>query len=65
MSEALGYIYEIYDNFINFVFNQMEIEAGVTIGWVAVAVFIFRILIKSLLNLPRSGRSIKVGDNDG
>ena len=54
MGEALLYIYQIFSAFVTFVFNDMLIAQGVSIGWVAVVVLIFGILIRSILNVPRS-----------
>lgn len=54
MSEALGYIYSIFGQFVNFVFDSMLIAPGVSVGWVAVALLIFGILVRSILNVPRS-----------
>lgn len=54
MTEALNFIYYIYDKFVDLVFNRLEFFNNVTVGWVAVGCFIFGILIKSLLALPRS-----------
>lgn len=54
MSQAWQYIWYIFSKFINFIFNETVFTSdGATIGWVAVVVFIFGMLIKSLLNLPR------------
>lgn len=54
MSEALTYIYQIFSSFVSFVFNNMLITQNVSVGWVAVVVLIFGILIRSILNVPRS-----------
>lgn len=56
MSEALTYLYYIFDKFVDFVFNVMSIENGVTFGWIVISIFIFSILIRSVLNLPRGIR---------
>lgn len=53
MTEALGYLYYIYDKFIDLVFNRLEIVANVSIGWVIISVMLFSMLIRSILNLPR------------
>lgn len=58
MTDALNFLYYIYDKFINLVFNQLEFFTNVTVGWVAVGCLIFGILIKSLLALPRSSPRI-------
>ena len=54
MSNALTIIFQIYDKFVNFVFNQMNIVTNVSVGWVMVGCFIFGVLLKSILALPRS-----------
>lgn len=56
MSEALEYLYYIYDKFVYFVFNTMAIDTGITYGWIVISIFIFSILIRSVLNLPRGIR---------
>lgn len=53
MSEALAYLYYIYDKFVDLIFNRLEISNNVSIGWIIVSVIIFSILIRSVLNLPR------------
>lgn len=55
MTEALQYIYYFYDKFVDFIFLKMEFFTGVTFGWVCVAVFVFMILIKNIVNVPVSG----------
>lgn len=54
MSEALTYMYYTFDKFVDFVFNSMIIVPGVTFGWVSVSIILFALLIKNILNLPRS-----------
>ena len=54
MQEALNTIYYIFNKLVSFVFNDAAIESGVSIGWVITAVFVFGIIITSILNLPRS-----------
>lgn len=54
MSEAINYIYVIFSRFLDFVFNDMLIAQGVSIGWVVVSLLIFGVLVRSILNLPRS-----------
>lgn len=53
MSEALTYLYYIYDKFIVFVFDTMEIFEGVTVGWIVISLILFGLLIRSVLNVPR------------
>lgn len=54
MAEALQYLYYIFDKYVGFVFDDMEIFSGVTVGWVAVTVILFSLMIRSILNVPRS-----------
>lgn len=53
MAQALSTLYEIYQQFIGFVFNDMEIAPNVTFGWIAISVMVFGILINSILNIPK------------
>lgn len=53
MADALNYLYQIFDGFINMVFNDFELFSGVTVGWIAVSVIVFGILINSILNIPK------------
>ena len=53
MAQALNYLYQIYQQFIGFVFNDMEIAPNVTFGWIAISVIVFGILINSILNIPK------------
>lgn len=54
MSEALTYMYYTFDKFVDFVFNSMIIVPGVTFGWVVISIVLFSLLIRNILNLPRS-----------
>lgn len=58
MQDALNYLYEFYDQFISFIFNDMEIVTGVTFGWVMIVIIIIGILLKNVLAVPRSARSL-------
>lgn len=60
MSEALTYLLDIYRSFITFVFDTMEIESGVTFGWVILSGIIFIILIRNILALPSKSTSIQL-----
>lgn len=60
MSEALELLYQIYFAFIDWVFNDANFVPGVSIGWVAVTVFIFSVMIHSIINIARSGSSIRI-----
>lgn len=57
MSEALAYLYYIFDKFINLIFNQLEISSNVTIGWIGISIIIFAMMIKTILNIPRGLRA--------
>lgn len=52
MTEALGYIYEIFDRFIEFVFDDMVLFSGVTFGWVIISLLIFGFVLSNLLTIP-------------
>lgn len=52
MSDAITIFYYIFGKIYNFLFNQANIETGVSIGWIFVTVVIFGLLIRSILNLP-------------
>lgn len=53
MEQALTYLFQIYQGFITWVFDDMTIASNVTVGWVAISVIIFGILINSILNIPK------------
>lgn len=54
MNEALTYLYYIFDKFVNLIFNQLEIAQNVSVGWIIIVIIIFAMLIRNILNLPRS-----------
>ena len=56
MSEALEYIYYIFDSMFDWLFNDAELFENVTIGWVIVVCILFGMVIKSILNIPRGSR---------
>ena len=58
MTEALNYIWYIFDKLINWFFNDTVLFEGVTIGWVIVVITVFGLLIRSLLNVPRGAQRI-------
>ena len=64
MSDAIEILYEIYFAFVNWVFNSANIIPGVSIGWIAVTVFIFSILIRSLINVARAGQTVRIRKDD-
>ncbi len=53
MSEALEYLYTIYNSMLDLLFNRFYMFEGVSVGWVAITVIIFSIVIRSILNVPR------------
>lgn len=69
MSDALNLFFVIYKDLLGFVFNDMTIGTGVSVGWVAITCLVFGILIRSLLAVPRAAQShtfrSKDGTNDG
>lgn len=61
MSDALTYLYQIYQSFLDLVFNQFELFPNVTIGWVGVVIIVMSMIIVSILNIPRLSRGVKNG----
>ncbi len=67
MSDALNIFFQIYQQFMNTVFNSLYIEhpidglpgtGGVTIGWVFICIIIMSILIRNILAVPHKGQTI-------
>ena len=54
MTEALAYIYYIFNKFINWIYNDANLFPGVSLGWIISDGVIFAMLIRSLLNIPES-----------
>lgn len=52
MNEALTYFYYFFDRGVSFIFNDLAFFTGVTFGWICVVVFVFSILLHSILALP-------------
>lgn len=52
MSTALTYLYTIFDRFIAFIFNDMNIVSGVSVGWVIISIFIISFVLSNLLIIP-------------
>lgn len=52
MNTALGYLYTVFDRFISFVFNDMNIVSGVSVGWVVISIFIISFVLSNLLIIP-------------
>lgn len=61
MNEALGYLYEIYQTFLDLVFNRFELFPNVTIGWVGVVIVVMSMLIVSILNIPKLSKGVRNG----
>lgn len=53
MNTALGYFYYVFSKALDFIFNGSEIAQNITVGWIAVVVIVFSMIIASILNLPR------------
>ena len=54
MQQALTYFYYFFEKCLDYVFNTMEIAQNVTVGWVIVSVLVMSMLIRSILNVPKS-----------
>ena len=63
MSDALSVFWSIYAALFQTLFEHLFIVEGVSIGWVFVTIFIFSILMKSLLSLPRSAPRYRRSNN--
>lgn len=61
MSDALTYLYQIYQSFLDLIFNQFELFPNVTVGWVGVVIIVMSMIIVSILNIPRLSRGVKNG----
>lgn len=58
MVRALGYLWEIYRQFMIFIFNDFVIFEGeghsVKFGWFIIALFVFGVVLRNILALPKS-----------
>lgn len=61
MAEATKAIIEIWQAFINFVFEETEIEPGVTIGWILLGVSLTGAIIATLAPRVIAPRPIENG----
>lgn len=55
MSDAIGYVIQLFQSFISLVFNYFNFSySGYTanLGWITISGLVLSILIGSLLNLP-------------
>ena len=59
MQDAITLFYQVFQILVSWIFSA-EIVSGVSIGWVFVSVAIFSILVRSILNVPRSSNSLNV-----
>ena len=59
MANALTYLYQIYSAFLDLVFNQFELFANVTIGWVGIVIMVMSMIIVSILNIPKMSKGVK------
>ena len=66
MTAALELLFQIYFKFIDFIFDKAQIFDGVTLGWIALSVLIFGVLIRSLMAVPSRSQThtFKGGDKD-
>lgn len=54
MTEALSYIYYIFNKFIVWIYDEAVLFPGVSLGWIISDGIVFAMLIRSLLNIPES-----------
>lgn len=64
MSDAITLFYKILNILVSWIFDA-EIVNGVSIGWIFVSVAIFSILVRSILNVPRSSNSLNISSRKG
>lgn len=64
MSDAIILFYQVLQILLSWIFDA-EIVTGVSIGWVFVSIAIFGILIRSILNVPRSSNSLNISSRKG
>lgn len=65
MNEAFELLFQIYSRFIDFVFEKAVLINGASLGWIFVSIFVFAVLIRSLMAVPSKsqGHTIR-GDKD-
>lgn len=56
MSDAISLFNYIFGKFVTMLFNDFEIETGVSVGWVIIAILIFGMIISNILNIPNNIR---------
>ena len=59
MQDAITLFYKVLQIIVSWIFDA-EIVSGVSIGWVFVSIAIFGILIRSILNVPKSSNSLNL-----
>lgn len=65
MNEAFELLFQIYSRFIDFVFEKAVLINGASLGWIFVSIFVFAVLIRSLMAVPsRSQGHTFRGDKD-
>ena len=66
MVDAINLLFQIYLKFVDFIFDKAEILNSVTLGWIALSVLIFGVLIRSLMAVPSRSQThtFKGGDKD-
>lgn len=64
MENAINLFNYIFQKFINMIFNDFEIQSGVTIGWVIITIILFGMLINNILNIPNNVRFNKPKKSD-
>lgn len=66
MNEAFELLFQIYSRFIDFVFEKAVLINGASLGWIVVSVFIFAVLIRSLMAVPSKsqGHTFRGGNDE-
>lgn len=67
MKTALGYLYTIFSQFMTFIFDNITFDIDghiVSIGWLFVAIFVFNVLIRNLLMLPKKSMHFNIRSKD-
>lgn len=57
MTDAITLFYQLYKMLLSFVFNDMLIVSGVSVGWVLIICIVFGILIRSILMVPKASQT--------
>lgn len=59
MADAITLFYKVLQIIVSWIFSA-ELVSGVSIGWIFVSISIFGILIRSILNVPKSSNSLNI-----